>query len=105
MAKITTEIKANQERELEITHATHVLGAKVIANIDGQLAGYMELTGEWLHLDGGRFVNVIKVLEEYQRQGVATALWEYAQFVGLKPHHDLNKTEAGKAWAATVGDN
>ena len=91
--------------KLEITHKEWVLGPTVKAEVDGQLAGYMELTNEWSHLDGGRFVRVIQVMENYQRQGVATALWDYAVANGLKPHHDVIKTEAGKAWAATVGDN
>lgn len=49
-------------------------------------------------------IKMIAVLPEYQRQGIATAMWEYAKEKGLNPAHELEKTEDGEAWARAVGD-
>jgi len=49
-------------------------------------------------------IKMIAVLPEYQRQGIATAMWDYAKEKGLNPAHELEKTEDGEAWARAVGD-
>jgi GNAT superfamily N-acetyltransferase len=56
-----------------------------------------------LHLDSKtRMVKDISVLEDYQRQGVATELWKYAQEQGLKPKHSPLKTPEGEKWAESL---
>ena len=49
-------------------------------------------------------IKVIAVHPEYQRQGIATAMWNFAKEKGLHPAHELEKTEDGEAWAKAVGD-
>lgn len=54
-------------------------------------------------------VRVVRVDPNYQRQGVATQLWHRAKAVatdtrGVKPpKHSADRTDAGDAWARTVG--
>ena len=49
-------------------------------------------------------IKIIAVLPEYQRQGIATAMWNFAKEKGLRPAHDLEKTEDGEASAKAIGD-
>jgi GNAT superfamily N-acetyltransferase len=53
---------------------------------------------------GGRTVRNVFVKPEWQRKGIATAMWNYAVANGLTPQHSEAQTEDGKAWAAKVGD-
>ena len=55
--------------------------------------------------DGGRKVRNVFVKQEFQRKGIATALWKHAVDNGLNPQHAPEaQTYDGKAWAAKVGD-
>lgn len=60
------------------------------------------LVGE---LEIGNFKNVkdIRVAEAHQRKGIATNMWHYAHAQGLNPEHSEQRTDAGDAWARTVG--
>ncbi len=96
---------------LETTHGDIIIDASerditggiiVGAFHDETRIGMLWLTGEWEHLNGGRFVRLIEVDEEYRRQGIATALWNYAVEIGLKPTHDASKTEDGNGWASSL---
>ena len=89
--------------DLRIEHEPDIMGGVFVKGFIGDLmVGHLWLTGAWGHLDGGRFVRMVKVDDEYQRQGVATALWDYAVAQGLKPIHELAKTEDGKKWSMTT---
>jgi GNAT superfamily N-acetyltransferase len=57
--------------------------------------------------DGGHRVSAVSVHERYRRRGVATALWDHAHELGLKPRHeDMGVvTPAGAAWAATTPED
>lgn len=89
--------------DLKIEHEVDFLAGVIIKGMVGkELIGMLWLTGAWAHLDGGRFVRMVEVDKEYRRQGVATALWDYAVENGFKPRHDVAKTSEGTAWAATT---
>ena len=45
----------------------------------------------------------IDVEPEHRRQGIATALWEKGQSIRPTPKHSDQRTDAGDAWARTVG--
>jgi ribosomal protein S18 acetylase RimI-like enzyme len=47
---------------------------------------------------------MVEVHPDYRRQGIATAMWQYAKAQGLNPTHELIKTEDGYAWSQAVGD-
>ena len=49
-------------------------------------------------------IKMVQVHPDYQRQGIATAMWNYAKERGLKPAHELEKTPEGEAWAKAVGE-
>lgn len=86
-----------------ITEEQDIAGGVIIgAYLNTERIGMLWLTGEWAHLDGGRFVRLIEVEPEYRRRGVATALWDYAVENGFKPRHDASKTSDGMNWASTV---
>lgn len=45
----------------------------------------------------------IEVDSDHRRQGVATAMWNYANDLDVpKPKHSSDRTEAGDAWARSV---
>ena len=53
--------------------------------------------------DGGRKVRNVFVKPEFQRKGIATALWNHATASGLNPQHSPEaQTEEGKAWAEKI---
>lgn len=60
-------------------------------------------TGSHKHPAGE--VDGIEVDPDYQRRGVATALWNHANSLGVtpKPKHSPNQTGDGRAWAERVG--
>lgn len=55
--------------------------------------------------NGNRKVRNVFVKPEFQRKGIATALWNHAVDNGLGPEHSSpdSQTEDGKAWAKKVG--
>jgi GNAT superfamily N-acetyltransferase len=57
------------------------------------------------HMAGiGRQVGTVEVHPDFQRKGVATALWNYAKDNGFNPVHSTNRSPLGKKWAEAVGD-
>ena len=52
----------------------------------------------------GREVRMVRVNDEFQRKGVAKAMWDYAKNAGLQPLHSTITTKEGSAWAKAVGD-
>jgi hypothetical protein len=50
-------------------------------------------------------VDWISVEPQHQRQGLATALWQHAQDLGLQapPKPRRNEYDEGEAWARQVG--
>lgn len=81
------------------------MGDPVVIAVNEQMEqiGKMILTTA---TDWGRpnLIRGVIVHPEYRRQGIATAMWDYAKQQGLQPAHDLEKTADGKAWAEAVGD-
>lgn len=69
----------------------------------GREIGHME----W-HMKTGRVLG-IEVDESHRRQGVATGMWFAGQRAAadkrsvVKPKHSQERTDAGDAWAKTVG--
>jgi GNAT superfamily N-acetyltransferase len=53
--------------------------------------------------NGRRKVRNIFVKKEHQRKGIATAMWNYAEANGFKPQHSDDRTDAGEAWARSLG--
>ena len=57
------------------------------------------------HMEGiGRQVGTVKVHPDFQRKGVATAMWNYAKSNGFNPVHSTNQSPSGKKWAKAVGN-
>jgi len=54
-----------------------------------------------LHEDGRRITELF-VRPKFQRQGVATAMWEFAIREGLNPVHSSDRSADGDAWAMSV---
>jgi GNAT superfamily N-acetyltransferase len=52
---------------------------------------------------GGRVVLEVQTAAPFQRKGIATKLWNYAEDNGLNPLHSTTRTTAGDAWAKKVG--
>jgi hypothetical protein len=48
-------------------------------------------------------VTGVNVDEEHRRQGLATAMWNMSQSIRPKPVHSADRTNAGDAWAKSVG--
>lgn len=50
-------------------------------------------------------VDGIEVHPDYQRRGVASALWNYANSIPVKPkpRHSTELTDKGRAWSTSVG--
>lgn len=91
--------------DLDIKHETDsLLGIVIWAHHMGNKIGYLWLTGEFAHADNARFVRNIEVVKNYQRQGVATQMWNYAKANGFNPTHDLTKTEDGQAWSEKINE-
>lgn len=83
------EIQPHDKIWIEANHPT---GGKV---------GQLYLTGQG---HGGRVVGNIDVEPEFQRKGIATAMWNYAKQSGFQPAHSPQRTPAGEAWAKSTGD-
>ena len=52
----------------------------------------------------GRQVGTVSVNPEFQRKGIAAAMWKYAKDNNFNPVHSTNQSKSGKAWAEAVGD-
>jgi GNAT superfamily N-acetyltransferase len=52
----------------------------------------------------GRLVGTVQVEPEFQRKGIATAMWRYAKQQGFNPVHSPNQSPSGKPWAKSVGE-
>jgi GNAT superfamily N-acetyltransferase len=51
-----------------------------------------------------RRIETVQVAPEFQRQGVATALYDYAgRRLGEPPKHSSDRSDKGDAWAKSVG--
>jgi GNAT superfamily N-acetyltransferase len=60
------------------------------------------LDGDRPHTDDHTVVSYVEVKPEFRRQGVATAMWNYAKAQGFKPHHSSVISDSGYAWAKTT---
>lgn len=67
----------------------------------GEIA-HMQLSKEHGGL-GGRVVIEVQTAVPFQRKGIATSMWKYAETNGLKPLHSSSRTEAGDNFAKSVG--
>lgn len=45
----------------------------------------------------------MEVPEKHRRKGIATAMWQHAERKGLPVQHSILRTDAGDAWAKSVG--
>jgi len=77
----------------DITHITH---HHLVAKKGKQEIGVMQV------MHGGEIAHV-EVDDAHQRQGVATALWNHAEKLGLEPRHSDVMTKEGRAWAKSLG--
>lgn len=66
-----------------------------VTNDNGETVGRL---GLWQKEDGNWFANLVDVYEEYQRKGIATAMYDYAEANGFNIVDSENQTEAGKAF-------
>jgi GNAT superfamily N-acetyltransferase len=62
---------------------------------DEGIVGKLSIKGTTSKVEG------IEVDPDRQRQGIATAMWNFAS--PLKPRHSNDRTNAGNAWAKSVG--
>lgn len=51
-----------------------------------------------------RVVGDIDVHPNFQRRGIATAMWNYAKAQGFNPKHSPQRTPEGTAWAKSTGE-
>lgn len=96
------------------TIVAHVPTRKTLGGPSGQiqvgqitLDGQPESTharsgGDGRHPNASRYVVGIQVERDYRRQGIATALWDHAKGLGLRPMHSDIQFGDGKHFAATV---
>lgn len=90
---------------LEIATHEDVIGRiNILVRSGEQIIGRLTLSSPRPWQDNGRMVIMVEVHPDYQRRGIATAMWKYAKTQGLNPMHELIQTENGKAWASAVGD-
>lgn len=74
---------------------------RVAANVGDAEIGHMSWSNRGMHFIG--------VDDRYQRQGVATALWNEGHRIArqsssvVKPAHTGDRTDSGDAWARSVG--
>jgi predicted GNAT family acetyltransferase len=66
---------------------------EIMADIDGQLAGYVKFNIQGKNLTAGKVV----VSPEHRRQGIATALYNHAKSLGYNVTPSSSKTDDGKA--------
>lgn len=66
----------------------------------------------WLNLGASGQIADISVHHEHRRQGIATALWNHAVHHANStggdvpwPEHSMNRTDAGDAWAHSLGED
>lgn len=69
----------------------------ITAYVGSTKAGEMEWYGRTGEIYG------IEVEPEYRRQGLATAMWDFAQDAPKKPQHSNQRTNDGEAWSKSVG--
>ena len=62
-----------------------------------------EMTLDAPDAQGNRPVRMVQVDPEVRRQGIAKALWTFAQEKGLNPAHSTQRSAEGDAWARSVG--
>lgn len=84
-----------------ITHSVNGVAAELPG---GKVIG--ELL--WMDLDNGGYyaigaVTMVQVEREFQRQGIATAMWNAALAREPRLHHSKLRTPDGAAWALAVG--
>lgn len=90
---------------LEIATHEDVIGrVSILVRSGTEIVGRLTLSSPRPWQGNARMVIMIEVHPDYQRQGIATAMWKYAKSYGFNPMHELIKTENGKAWAEAVGD-
>jgi GNAT superfamily N-acetyltransferase len=75
---------------------------RVVAEHEGQQVGSM--TWQTRSKKPGE-IEKIEVEPDHQRQGLATAMWNYAHDSGIRPSpkHSSQRTDAGEAWSKAVG--
>lgn len=78
-------------------HTILALHPKGQATTEGRYAGSMT----W-H-PGSHEITGVHVDEQHQRQGVATEMWKMGQDLRPRPKHSADRTNAGDAWARSVG--
>jgi GNAT superfamily N-acetyltransferase len=84
----------------------HNSGSEVVAAVDGEQAGYLDLrndapmdvNGAHKRSDADWWVNRAWVEEPFRGQGIATAMYDYAYLAGFRPlKRSHSQTEGGKA--------
>ena len=76
----------------------------ILARLDSEIVGSLELTAPRAFQNDARLVLMVEVHKNHRRQGVASAMWHFAKNQGFNPHHELEQTEDGRAWALAVGN-
>lgn len=90
---------------LEIATHEDVIGRTTVLVRSGEeVIGRLALSSPRPFQQNARMVLMVEVHPDYRRQGIATAMWQYAKAQGLNPMHELIKTEDGNAWSKAVGD-
>lgn len=103
--------------ELAFQHDEHPLNkglsvVRAIHPVHGQV-GSMLLDEPWhgdnsVRRDNMQFpkgARPIRWIEsKYRRQGIGTAMFQWAKQQGLQPHHSGRYTDSGRAFASAVGD-
>lgn len=76
----------------------------VARDTEGNVAGAMHWRKKARGGVAGQ-VDWIEVSPEHQRQGLGSRMWEHAQSLNLRPSpkHSNERTDAGDAWAKSVG--
>ena len=83
--------------------AEHPEGVRYSRTPGGTEAEPLGYVGSMTWHPGTHMITNIHVQEKFQRQGVATAMWEMGQATRPTPKHSGDRTDAGEAWSKAVG--
>lgn len=78
----------------------------VDAHHKGKNVGYLTLGMRGDKAKGGPgYIEHVKVLPEWQRKGIATAMFQHAQRKGMTPRHSDVLSDEGRAWKESLKKN
>jgi hypothetical protein len=105
--RITHQIDQNNgDVYLQAEHPDHgVIGGMYLKRFQRHPEGGFRRSPQYDQgAEAKHMVEKVSVKPKFQRKGVATSMWNYADGMGLNPMHGSVRTEAGAAWSKKVGE-